>query len=54
MARIIGPKHCKYEERCNFNKIDGYCVLKTLDKEANDCIIYQLIEDIQEIKNKIK
>lgn len=52
MVQIVGPKHCKYEERCNFYKING-CIIKILNKEVNDCIIYQLIEDIQEIKNKI-
>jgi len=29
-VKIFIVKHCKYEERCNFYKING-CIIKTLN-----------------------
>lgn len=44
------PENCKYNESCSFYGAD-----KCNDKQWEDtseCIIYELIEDVQELKNK--
>ena len=45
------PEDCKYIGKCSFYEAD-----KCNDKQwedASECIIYQLIEHTQELKNKL-
>ena len=43
------PEDCKYNGTCSFYGADR-CNDKQW-KDASECIIYQLIENIQELKN---
>ena len=47
--------HCKYipNNKCSFNGVKAICKDKNWDN-PEECIIYQLIKDIEYLKEKVK
>ena len=45
------PEDCKYIGTCSFYGADRCNDMQW--KDASDCIIYQLIESVQELKDKL-
>ena len=52
MVRIqTKPEDCKYNRKCSF--LGATNCKDTQWSDPSRCIIYQLIEDVQELKNKL-
>ena len=53
MSKIVTKtKKCKYKKTCSFRNAVS-CKSK-YNGDPAECTIYQLIEDVQKLKNKIK
>lgn len=46
---LVTGKECKYEDICNFRNLLNGC--KSHTQKPEDCILYQLITDVREMKN---
>ena len=51
MAKIVSGHPCKYSDRCSLKSIALDC--NSWDLKPEDCSIYKLIEDVEEIKRKL-
>lgn len=50
-SKLVSGHPCKYADKCNFRSIAMGC--GSWDIKTENCIIYKLIEDVQELKSKI-
>ena len=53
MVRLVTRIPCKYFDLCNFANLNGISH-RFEENTPNPCIIYKLLEEIEELKKKIK
>ena len=47
---------CEFGEICNFKYVNDTCVARGYrgNHKQTDCILYNLLKDVQDLKNRIK